>query len=105
MKQWGAKSVAFTQVEAWGQVPHSPRTRLYYTQLRTGETLADVQQASGVELPHTGDRPRAKHNPNVVPQAISTTKVVIGTDSILSPRQGKVRSGAAGDSTGDKAAA
>lgn len=55
----------------WGQVPHRPRTVINCAQLRTGQNSAHGQQPAGVGLPHTGDWPRAEHNPTVVPQVIS----------------------------------
>lgn len=91
--------------EVWGQVPHRPRTTLNCAQLRTGQNSAHGQQPAGVGLPRTGDWPRAKHNPTVVPQAINTSRVMTETDSSHSPRQGRVQSGATRGRAGDKAAA
>lgn len=91
--------------KTYDQVLHNPRTRLHGVQLRTGETSAHGHQAAEVGLPHTEGWPRAKYNPNTVPQAISTSTVMTGTDSSHSPRSGKVWSGAAGDKAGGEAVA
>lgn len=89
----------------YDQVLHNPRTRLCDVQLRTGETSAHGQQEAEVGLPHMADWPRAKYNPNTVPQAISTSMVMTGTDSSHSPRSGKVWSGVAGEEAGGEAVA
>lgn len=86
-KQWGARSVAFTQEGGVGLGHTWPQDQAP-AQLRTEESSA-----------------QARHTPNMVPQVISTTKGTTGTDSSHSHRQVKIQSGAAGDRAEDTAAA